>query len=203
MISKEIEDRLNLLLDKLLKLTNDIPAIEDRVKIQELKVLQKRDDKIVDQQLKASKKIKLDVGGIKFSTTLTTLTSDADSMLSAMFSGRFSLERDEDGSIFIDRNGKYFAYILEFLRTGDLDPNIPEGEWFGLKREAEYFQVSKLVRALRSKEKTKAKDKKEKFTMHIFKHVEYFHRHMKENPDQTPVQFISYDGICVLFKETA
>lgn len=51
---------------------------------------------IQDQQLKNSKIIKLNVGGKRFTTTLTTLTSDKDSMLAAMFSGRYSLEKDAE-----------------------------------------------------------------------------------------------------------
>ncbi|EGG20672.1 Kelch repeat-containing protein [Cavenderia fasciculata] len=52
----------------------------------------------------SSKKIKLDVGGKYFSTTVSTLTKHADSMLGAMFSSRFELPVDDDGRIFIDRD---------------------------------------------------------------------------------------------------
>jgi hypothetical protein len=56
------------------------------------------------------RKVKLDVGGKLFVTSLTTLCSKPDSMLASMFSGRFALEKDTDGSYFIDRNGEYFGY---------------------------------------------------------------------------------------------
>jgi len=36
------------------------------------------------------------------------------------FSGRFSLQKDENGAIFIDRNPVYFSYVLRYLRDGDL-----------------------------------------------------------------------------------
>ena len=53
--------------------------------------------------------IKLNVGGKMHQTTLDTLRKDPDSMLCAMFSGRFELKPDEqDGSYFIDRDGKLF-----------------------------------------------------------------------------------------------
>ena len=56
-------------------------------------------------------KIKLNVGGKIYKTTLDTLRKDPDSMLCAMFSGRFELTADEDdGAYFIDRDAKLFRY---------------------------------------------------------------------------------------------
>ena len=72
--------------------------------------------------------IRLSVGGQLFTTTIDTLTSDEGSMLAAMFSGKFSVAKDEDGRYFIDRDGTHFRYILNFLRDGNAflpsDPNI-------------------------------------------------------------------------------
>ena len=53
--------------------------------------------------------IKLNVGGKIYKTTLDTLRKDPDSMLCAMFSGRFELKADEDdGAYFIDRDAELF-----------------------------------------------------------------------------------------------
>ena len=52
--------------------------------------------------------VKLNVGGVHFKTSLLTLTKDPNSMLSAMFSGQFEENLDEDGSYFIDRHGDLF-----------------------------------------------------------------------------------------------
>ena len=60
--------------------------------------------------------IPLNVGGYSFVTTLSTLTKDEDSMLAAMFSGRHELDTDSEGRYFIDRDGTYFKYILNYLR---------------------------------------------------------------------------------------
>jgi len=68
-------------------------------------------------------KIILDVGGEKFTTSVDTLTRVKDTFFTALFSKQWELERDpDDKSIFIDRNGKIFTYILEYLRT-DMVPN--------------------------------------------------------------------------------
>ena len=58
--------------------------------------------------------IKLNVGGKIYKTTLDTLRKDPDSMLCAMFSGRFELQEDEDdGAYFIDRDAELFRYVLK------------------------------------------------------------------------------------------
>ena len=60
-------------------------------------------------QIHFASKIKLSVGGKIYKTTLDTLRKDPDSMLCAMFSGKFDLKADEeDGAYFIDRDGKLF-----------------------------------------------------------------------------------------------
>ena len=62
-------------------------------------------------------RIKLNVGGKIYKTTLDTLRKDPDSMLCAMFSGRFELKADEDdGAYFIDRDAELFRYVSAFSR---------------------------------------------------------------------------------------
>jgi len=63
--------------------------------------------------------IKLVVGGTKYWTSRSTLTR-YPSMLSAMFSGRHEIKKDEKGFVFIDRDGELFKYVLSYLRDGPL-----------------------------------------------------------------------------------
>jgi small-conductance mechanosensitive channel len=61
-------------------------------------------------------KILLNVGGHRFETSLQSLTSVPHTYFASLFSGRFELVSDAEGAYFIDRDGKNFHYILNFLR---------------------------------------------------------------------------------------
>jgi hypothetical protein len=89
--------------------------------------------------------VKLNVGGYKFETTLTTLTSDKESMLAAMFSGRHELN-EIDGYVFIDRDGTHFGHILNILRGCSVD--VCHKDANNLANELEYYGVSKQNRKL-------------------------------------------------------
>ena len=93
----------------------------------------------------SSSTVKLNVGGHYFTTSLQTLTKDPNSMLAAMFSGKFDTKPAEDGAFFIDRDGTHFRFILNYLRTGKL--TLPEGATFTeeLKEEAEFYQIQGIL----------------------------------------------------------
>lgn len=117
------------------------------------------EEEFVEQLKKRSRRrIKLNVGGRHFVTSLTTLTADPNSMLAAMFSGRHKLDLDEDMSVFVDRNGDAFAHLLEWLRTGHIPPKVleSESERKTVLIEARYFQLEELMCKL---EETSPSDK--------------------------------------------
>ena len=96
-------------------------------------------------------RIKLDVGGHVYTTSMLTLTKDQESMLALMFSGRHYVKKEEDGSYFIDRDGTHFRHILNYLRDGFCDEEtLPtdRGIQTELLTEAEYYQLSGLVALL-------------------------------------------------------
>ena len=89
--------------------------------------------------------IELNVGGHRFTTSLRTLTKDTNSMLAAMFSGRYEIERCKDGAFFINRDGTHFRFILNYLRNGELI--LPDGATFLKELEVEtkfYLMQGKL-----------------------------------------------------------
>jgi len=96
-------------------------------------------------QIQFPNKIKLDIGGKCFTTTLNTLTIVGGSFFSGMFSGKFPVQVDSNGSYFVDRDPELFPYILNFLRGIVPDvKNITKRELIALKQEAIFFQIEEL-----------------------------------------------------------
>uniref|UniRef100_A0A915PSA4 BTB domain-containing protein n=1 Tax=Setaria digitata TaxID=48799 RepID=A0A915PSA4_9BILA len=91
-----------------------------------------------------SQYIKLNVGGALYQTTISTLTKH-DSMLRAMFSGRMEVLTDSDGWVVIDRNGKHFGTILNFLRDGYIPLPECRVETAEILSEAKYYLIQDLV----------------------------------------------------------
>jgi len=90
------------------------------------------------------KYVKLNVGGSLFNTTIGTLTKH-DSMLRAMFSGRMEVLTDSDGWVVIDRCGRHFGVILNFLRDGSVPLPKSRYELQELLAETKYFLVTALT----------------------------------------------------------
>lgn len=91
--------------------------------------------------------VHLNVGGRRFSTTSGTLLGRGVNYFSGLLSGHYRASVDEQGAFFLDRNGDYFAPILDYLRTGKLrcPPNLSIE---GLLEEAHFFSIDLLIEAL-------------------------------------------------------
>ncbi|CAB3402788.1 unnamed protein product [Caenorhabditis bovis] len=87
--------------------------------------------------------VKLNVGGALFQTTLATLKKQ-DTMLRAMFSGRMQVKRDDQGWVHIDRNGRHFGLILDYLRDGSVPLPDCKMEVEQIRNEAIFFLVQGL-----------------------------------------------------------
>jgi len=64
--------------------------------------------------------ITFNVGGTRFSTSLTTLRSVKNTYFEKMFRNGMNRSISDDGTYFIDRSPSTFDYVLEYLRMGDL-----------------------------------------------------------------------------------
>jgi hypothetical protein len=56
-----------------------------------------------------------------------------------------------EGAFFIDRDGTYFRYILNYLRDGEVDLMEDEVGMKQLLREAQYYRVEGLIKHLEEK----------------------------------------------------
>lgn len=105
--------------------------------------------------------VELNVGGVHYTSTYKTLSSDKNSRLYELFgnsnsksdnssSSSSSLTKDAKGRIFLDRDGVLFRYILDYLRDGDIQ--LPDGfrEKKRLLKEAEYFRLNGLIKCLQT-----------------------------------------------------
>ena len=82
--------------------------------------------------------IHLNIGGLKMTTTRSTLCQVEGSLLASMFRGRWedSVQRDQDGAVFLDFNPQHFSVILNYLRVKKISspedpaplPNVPEDQ---------------------------------------------------------------------------
>ena len=97
--------------------------------------------------VKPKTRMVLNVGGQLFETTAEVLCRDRFSLLAALcVQGKPPVEKDESGSIFLDRDWWIFRYILQFLRTGALpqDPELLKE----MHAEASFYRLNSLRRAV-------------------------------------------------------
>jgi N-acetylneuraminic acid mutarotase len=99
------------------------------------------------QQEAQEGRIVLDIGGYRYTTSVQTLRRLPGTFFDAYFSGRYTMDRSEDSSIFIDRDGKHFGQVLEYLRDGVVSvaekdaSELDMGELRWLKREFGFFCI--------------------------------------------------------------
>jgi N-acetylneuraminic acid mutarotase len=99
------------------------------------------------QQEAQEGRVVLDIGGYRYTTSVQTLRRLPGTFFDAYFSGRYTMDRSEDGSIFIDRDGKHFGQVLEYLRSGVVSAaerdaaDLDVGELRWLKREFGFYCI--------------------------------------------------------------
>ena len=92
--------------------------------------------------------IHLNVGGKLFATTRETLQGAG--FFTPWLEGRFEMACDEDGNVFIDRDGHLFEIILSFLRNSQRPPQATiDTHKKALLAECDFFQIDSLVYHLR------------------------------------------------------
>lgn len=66
----------------------------------------------------ATGRVKLNVGGWRYEVAMDTLCRSKGSFFARLLEGSFKLVRDEDGCVFLDRDGGCYVYIINWLRDG-------------------------------------------------------------------------------------
>ena len=115
---------------------------------------EKEKEKVAEFNKIESEVINLNIGGYKLTTSLQTLRSDPSSMLGVMFSGRHAITKQDDGSIFFDRDGRHFHIILNYLRGAISSiEELPDDRLAlsDLFIEAEYYQLQGLRKIIKLK----------------------------------------------------
>lgn len=115
--------------------------------------------------------IRLNVGGTIFLTTKQTLCKDPNSFLCRICHDEQLIDsmRDSTGAFLIDRDPNYFSPVLNYLRHGKviIDKNLMDE---GVLAEAEFYQISSLVRLMKARLGAKEeKDKTSKRTQHVYR----------------------------------
>jgi N-acetylneuraminic acid mutarotase len=99
------------------------------------------------QQEAQQGRVVLDIGGYRYTTSVQTLRRLPGTFFAAYFSGRYTMDQSGDGSIFIDRDGRHFGQVLEYLRDGVVsaaEKDVSEldvGELRWLKREFGFYCI--------------------------------------------------------------
>jgi predicted heme/steroid binding protein len=111
-----------------------------------LKLLKKKielDHLITEQQTKTYSRVKFDVGGRIFVTSKSTLQSQKGSLFEKILTDGGQIPLTEEGAYFLDRNPKYFEWILDFCRSAQV-PAIDTNEAWNLWMEAQFFHMDNL-----------------------------------------------------------
>lgn len=92
--------------------------------------------------------VRLNVGGVIFDTTRDTLCAAA--FFIPWLEGRFDMACDEDGRLFIDRDGHLFVILLSFMRNSQRPTQkIIDAHKEALLAECDFFQIDSLPYYLR------------------------------------------------------
>lgn len=90
--------------------------------------------------------VHIDVGGCIYTSSLETLTRFADSRLTKMFNGSIPIVLDGlKQHYFIDRDGKSFRHVLNFMRTGRLVLPVNFSDYDTLIAEAKFYELDEMV----------------------------------------------------------
>ncbi|KAF2658828.1 hypothetical protein K491DRAFT_755909 [Lophiostoma macrostomum CBS 122681] len=103
--------------------------------------------------------IVLDVGGTKYKALRSTLTATSGHLRALLSEEKWTIQKQEDGSIYVEADPEVFCHLLRFMRQPEVYPlfwTLTEGFDYNLynllEKQAVYFQVDGLADWIRKKE---------------------------------------------------
>jgi len=118
---------------------------EQRAEVERQRASLEEERRVMALRVQRSEIVSVNVGGTHFQTLRSTLCRFPGSMIEAMFS-RWELPMDDEGRAFIDRDPRFFACLLNFLRDPSAPIDLPGADdVVGLRREAEYFGLTPFL----------------------------------------------------------
>lgn len=162
-LSKNFNDKYNkkemklnkTFIKKEIKLNKKFKDDYSKLKIEKNNFLK---DKIMLEELNKNIKIlhdkdeivNLNIGGVIYTTKLSTLIGEKFSYFSKIFSNKDKIEKDKNGNYFIDRDGESFRYILNWLRDKDSThfPRKRSEIYNLLKNDVKFYNLKSLERIL-------------------------------------------------------
>lgn len=101
----------------------------------------------------SSLQIRLDIGGVKFTTTASTLARrNANSVLAAVANDCLQKSQTpgyECETVVFDRDGTHFKHILIWLRDGVVTRGLKTSVYLEILREAEYYTLPGLRKSVK------------------------------------------------------
>ncbi|CAL1589083.1 unnamed protein product [Knipowitschia caucasica] len=94
--------------------------------------------------LLGSKYVKLNVGGSLHYTTVQTLSKE-ESLLRSICNGETDATIDAEGWVVLDRCGRHFSIVLNFLRDGSVPLPDDHRELEDILKDAQYYRVQGLI----------------------------------------------------------
>jgi hypothetical protein len=135
--------------------------------------------------------VHIDVGGHLYTSSLETLTKYPTSRISKMFNGSIPIVLDAlKHHYFIDRDGKLFRHVLNFLRTSRLV--LPENfnDFEALIAEAKFYELETMVTQLESLQEIKSNQSLNKTTPEKEIKIESQSNDAHQKPSSTSVKIL-------------
>ena len=145
---------------------------------------------------KGSDIIKLNVGGVPYLTTKTTLCQPG-SYFEIMFSGKMEPGIQIDGAHFIDRDGMMFRYVINYMR--DLDKWLPPSDIDTLSqliKEAQYYCLNGMLEMMKEMVPTK------QYTFEVYFRTDGYGQIVSINYFAPPVKVKAYLDSLTITKDT-